>query len=186
MVCFRYTDVNTLHKGDEDDDDDNNNNKPRTTSSEMFATKSFGVDNLFPFQTGCCAVRTHCTVRAADMVHQRQHAHILPKNRTTQLLSSVCFEFFPFCLLLYSYTFFLSSSFPSSSNTLTYYTDICAKVELRTSLFLRYAVHSQVNANYFNLNYRQASERIAMECLGFLPVLNFRCMNRYFHGTFHS
>jgi len=26
MVCFRYTIVNTLHKGD-DDDDDNNNNK---------------------------------------------------------------------------------------------------------------------------------------------------------------
>jgi hypothetical protein len=30
MVCFRYTTVNTLHKGDNkdnDDDDDNNNNK---------------------------------------------------------------------------------------------------------------------------------------------------------------
>ena len=29
MVCFRYTIVNTLHKGDDDDDeyDDNNNNK---------------------------------------------------------------------------------------------------------------------------------------------------------------
>jgi hypothetical protein len=26
MVCFRYINVNTLHKGD-DDDDDNNNNK---------------------------------------------------------------------------------------------------------------------------------------------------------------
>jgi len=118
MVCFRCTVVNTLYKGDiQDGDDDNNNNHNNnnneswTTSSEVLVTKCFRAGNLFPFQSGFCSVWTLADQHTAQCMLQtciiKGNVHINYNNRTTQLLSSVCFEFFPTCLRLYSYSFFL-------------------------------------------------------------------------------
>jgi hypothetical protein len=127
MVCFRRTIVNTLHKGDvqdddyendddddDDDDDDNNNNnkEPLITSSEVLVMKYFRVAIFSPpFQSGFCAVRTLAYQHTAQCMLQtciiKGNMHINYQNRTTQLLSSVCFGFFPSCLRLYSYPTFL-------------------------------------------------------------------------------